>query len=92
MQHPDADIDSSLPWGIFATIGPAYSSEILPLALRPYLTAYTNMCFAIGQFISAGVLQGTLSRSDAWGYKIPFALQWLWPPFLLVAAYFMPER
>ena len=50
------------------------------------------MCFAIGQFISAGVLQGTLSRSDAWGYKIPFAIQWLWPPFLLVAAYFMPER
>ena len=49
------------------------------------------MCFAIGQFISAGVLQGTLSRSDAWGYKIPFALQWIWPPFLLVGAYFMPE-
>ncbi|KJK60842.1 MFS transporter sugar porter SP family protein [Aspergillus parasiticus SU-1] len=43
-----------IPWGIFATIGPAYSSELLPMALRSYLTAYTNMCFAIGQFISAG--------------------------------------
>jgi MFS transporter, SP family, general alpha glucoside:H+ symporter len=32
-----------LPWGVFATIAPAYSSEILPLSLRVYLTSYTNM-------------------------------------------------
>ncbi|CAJ2511697.1 Uu.00g073220.m01.CDS01 [Anthostomella pinea] len=36
-----------IPWGIFATIGPAYASEEMPLALRGYLTSYTNMCFAI---------------------------------------------
>jgi MFS transporter, SP family, general alpha glucoside:H+ symporter len=81
----------SLPWGIFATIGPAYASEILPLALRGYLTSYTNMCFAIGQFISAGVLKSFLNRPDSWSYKIPFALQWLWPPFLLLSGWFMPE-
>jgi SP family general alpha glucoside:H+ symporter-like MFS transporter len=32
-----------LPWGIFATIAPAYASEVLPLPLRVYLTSYTNM-------------------------------------------------
>ena len=32
-----------LPWGIFATIAPAYASEVLPLSLRVYLTSYTNM-------------------------------------------------
>jgi SP family general alpha glucoside:H+ symporter-like MFS transporter len=32
-----------LPWGVFATIAPAYSSEVLPLSLRVYLTSYTNM-------------------------------------------------
>lgn len=58
----------------------------------PYLTAYTNCCFAIGQFISAGVLQGALNRDDAWGYKIPFTVQLIWPPFLLLAGWFMPER
>ncbi|KAI0007893.1 general substrate transporter [Xylariaceae sp. FL0662B] len=80
-----------VPWGIFATIGPAYASEICPLPLRPYLTAYTNMCFAAGQLIGAGVLQSFLNRPDNWAWRIPFALQWMWPPFLLVAAIFMPE-
>ncbi|KAE8151579.1 general substrate transporter [Aspergillus avenaceus] len=80
-----------IPWGIFATIGPAYSSELLPMALRSYLTAYTNMCFAIGQFISAGVLQSLLSREDQWSYRIPYAVQWIWPAPLLVVGLFMPE-
>lgn len=78
-----------VPWGIFATIGPAYASELLPLALRPYLTAYTNMCFATGQLIGAGVLQSLIARDDQWSYRIPFAVQWIWPPFLIVAAVFM---
>lgn len=81
----------SVPWGIFATIGPAYASEICPMPLRGYLTAYTNMCFAIGQFIGAGVLQSLINRGDEWSFRIPFAIQWLWPPFLIVAAVFMPE-
>jgi SP family general alpha glucoside:H+ symporter-like MFS transporter len=38
-----------LPWGVFATIAPAYASEVLPLSLRVYLTSYTNMCFIIGR-------------------------------------------
>jgi SP family general alpha glucoside:H+ symporter-like MFS transporter len=60
-------------------------------AIRPYLTAYTNMCFAVGQFISAGVLQSLINRPDKWSYKIPYAIQWLWPAPLMVAAFFMPE-
>ncbi|KKK15250.1 hexose carrier protein [Aspergillus ochraceoroseus] len=80
-----------IPWGIFATLGPAYSSELLPMALRSYLTAYVNMCFAIGQFISAGVLQGLLPRPDEWSYRIIFAVQWLWPVPLFFIAFFMPE-
>lgn len=31
-------------WGVFATIGPAYASEIVPLQLRGYLTSYVNLC------------------------------------------------
>lgn len=80
-----------LPWGIFASSAPAYASEVLPLTLRVYLTSYTNMCFIIGQFIAAGVLAGLVDRTDEWGYRIPFALQWLWPVFLIPILSFAPE-
>ncbi|KAH8429920.1 uncharacterized protein LDX57_007593 [Aspergillus melleus] len=80
-----------IPWGVFATIGPAYSSELLPMALRPYLTSYTNMCFVIGQFISAGVLQSLLSRDNQWSWRIPYAVQWVWPAPLFFVAILMPE-
>lgn len=82
---------SSIPWGIFATIGPAYASELCPLPLRIYLTAYTNICFATGQLIGAGVLKSFINRNDDWAWRIPFALQWLWIPFLAAGAFFMPE-
>lgn len=29
-----------LPWGVFATLAPAYASEVCPMALRGYLTVY----------------------------------------------------
>jgi SP family general alpha glucoside:H+ symporter-like MFS transporter len=49
------------------------------------------MCFAIGQFIAAGVVQSMVHRSDEWSYRIPFAIQWIWPAPLMVIAWFMPE-
>lgn len=61
------------------------------MALRSYLTAYTNMCFAIGQFIGAGVLQSLLSRDNQWSYRIPYAIQWIWPVPLFFVSFFMPE-
>ncbi|KAJ5464404.1 uncharacterized protein N7458_000090 [Penicillium daleae] len=78
-------------WGIFATTAPAYASEVLPLQLRVYFTSWTNMCFIIGQFISGGVLRGLVSRQDQWGYRIPFAIQWFWPSFLIPLICFAPE-
>ncbi|KAM0279953.1 hypothetical protein ACHAQK_002146 [Fusarium lateritium] len=79
------------PWGILATTAPAYASEVLPTSLRTYMTSYTNMCFIIGQLISAGVLKGLSTRTDEWGYKIPFALQWIWPVFLIPLIWMSPE-
>lgn len=79
------------PWGILATTAPAYASEVLPTSLRTYMTSYTNMCFIMGQLISAGVLKGLSTRTDEWGYRIPFALQWLWPIFLIPLVYMAPE-
>lgn len=37
----------SIVWGVFTTMGPAYAAEVAPLALRGFLTAYVNLCWAV---------------------------------------------
>ncbi|KAM0714810.1 hypothetical protein Q7P37_009274 [Cladosporium fusiforme] len=81
----------NIPWGVFATTGPSYAAEVTPLAIRGYLTAYINLCWVIGQFLSALILNALVDNKTAWSYRIPFALQWIWPVPLALAAYFAPE-
>ncbi|KAK6825358.1 sugar transporter-like protein [Apiospora arundinis] len=69
----------------------AYAAEVCPVPLRHYLTAYVNLCWIMGGFISSGVLVGLVNRQDEWGYKIPFALQWIWPIPIGIGCYFAPE-
>jgi SP family general alpha glucoside:H+ symporter-like MFS transporter len=60
-----------IPWGVFATTGPAYASEVSPLALQGYLTVYINICWATGQFIAGGVVKGLVNNTTQWSYRIP---------------------
>lgn len=80
-----------VPWGVFATMAPAYASEVCPMALRGYLAVYVNLCWAFGQLISAGVQSGFSNGESRWSYRIPFAIQWAWPPALFVVLWFAPE-
>ncbi|WYZ43180.1 hypothetical protein EsH8_VI_000879 [Colletotrichum jinshuiense] len=80
-----------LSWGVFATLSPAYASEVCPTNLRGYMTTYVNLCWATGQLIAAGVLRGCLSIEGEMAYRIPFAIQWLWPVPLMVVSYLAPE-
>ncbi|KAI0151024.1 general substrate transporter [Pestalotiopsis sp. NC0098] len=80
-----------IPWGVFATMAPAYASEVCPMALRGYLTVYVNLCWALGQLISAGVQAGFSENDSEWSYRIPFAVQWVWPIPLFVILFFAPE-
>jgi SP family general alpha glucoside:H+ symporter-like MFS transporter len=80
-----------IPWGVFATMAPAYASEVCPMALRGYLTVYVNLCWAIGQLISAGVQAGFSEIESEWSYRIPFAIQWAWPIPLFIILWFAPE-
>lgn len=80
-----------IPWGVFQTLTTTYAAEVCPTHLRAHLTTYVNLCWVMGQFIASGVLRAMLSRNDVWGYKIPFALQWMWPVPLMIGIWLAPE-
>ena len=80
-----------IPWGAFQTLTTTYAAEVSPIVLRPYLTTYVNLCWVTGQFISAGILRGLLGRTDQWGWRIPYAIQWVWPVPIIIGVLFAPE-
>lgn len=80
-----------IPWGAFQTLTTTYAAEVSPIILRPYLTTYVNLCWVTGQFISTGVLRGLLGRTDEWGWRIPYAIQWIWPVPIIIGVLFAPE-
>ncbi|KAL2275480.1 hypothetical protein FJTKL_01990 [Diaporthe vaccinii] len=77
-----------IPWGVFATMAPAYASEVCPMALRGYLTVYVNLCW---ELISAGVQAGFSENTTEWSYRIPFAIQCVWPIPLFAILFLAPE-
>ncbi|RMZ86306.1 hypothetical protein DV736_g6469, partial [Chaetothyriales sp. CBS 134916] len=80
-----------LPLGAFLTLTTVYSAEIAPLALRPYLETYVNICWSIGKFLASGVLRSYTNDTTQWAYRVPWAVQWIWPPIIMIAALYAPE-
>ncbi|GIZ41751.1 hypothetical protein CKM354_000504600 [Cercospora kikuchii] len=85
------EILCGLPWGVFQTLTITYASEVCPIALRGYLTTYVNCCWGLGQLIAIGVIRSMFTRTDEWAYRIPYALQWMWPVPLIIGVFFAPE-
>ena len=86
-----AEILCGIPWGVFQTLTITYASEVCPVALRGYLTTYVNFCWGLGQVIGVGVIKSMINRTDQWAYRIPYALQWMWPVPLLIGVLCAPE-
>lgn len=80
-----------IPWGIFQTNTTAYAAEITPAALRGYLTAWVSMCWGSGSFLAAGVLYGSLQLPGDAAFRVPYGLQWVWIPPLLLVGFLAPE-
>lgn len=80
-----------IPWGVFQTLSTTYASEVVPTVLRPYVTAYVCMCWGAGILLSSGVVRATSTIAGNIAWRLPFALQWMWPVPLFFAAYFAPE-
>ncbi len=62
-----------------------------PVALRGYLTCFVNCCWGIGQVIGIGVIKSQVGNTSHWAWRMPYALQWMWPVPLLVGVFFAPE-
>jgi len=86
-----SEVLCGLSWGVFQTLSTTYAAEIMPVALRAYLTSNVNLCWLIGQIIGTGVLRGLINLQSQWSYRIPFALQWMWALPILVGVIFAPE-
>ncbi|OAA58500.1 Sugar/inositol transporter [Niveomyces insectorum RCEF 264] len=80
-----------IPWGIFSTMAPAFASEVVPLSLRSYLETWVVVCWGIGQYISYAILFSLNGWDNRWAYRIPFAIQWVWPVIIIPIAAFCPE-
>ncbi|BEI90853.1 uncharacterized protein CcaverHIS019_0309230 [Cutaneotrichosporon cavernicola] len=87
------EILCGLPWGAFQTICISYAAEVCPIALRGYLTCFVNCCWGIGQVIGIGVIKAQADRNDMghWSWRLPYALQWMWPVPLAIGVFFAPE-
>lgn len=55
------------------------------------MTSWVNICWVLGGLLSTGILRGLLNINSEWGYRIPFALQWLWPIPVVIATLLCPE-
>lgn len=80
-----------IPWGVFQTLPVAYAADVCPMVLRVYLTTYVNMCWVFGQLLASGVLRAFVNSKSEWAYKVPFAIQWVWPIPLIIGIYLAPE-
>ena len=45
----------------------------------------------MGQLLASGILKAFVSGDTEWSYRIPYAIQWIWPLPIAVIAYFAPE-
>lgn len=86
-----ADILCGLSWGIFQTLSTTYASEVMPVALRAYLTSNVNMCWLVGQIMGVGIIRGLVQNNSEWSYRIPFGLQWGFALSILIGVLFAPE-
>ncbi|KAK1138454.1 hypothetical protein N8T08_002510 [Aspergillus melleus] len=86
-----SQILEGIPWGIFIANAPAYCSEIVPMRLRAPATQMLQMFWAIGAIIVGGITYHYQSKPDSSSYRVPIALQWMFPTPLAILLFIAPE-
>ncbi|RDW68173.1 hypothetical protein BP6252_09569 [Coleophoma cylindrospora] len=80
-----------IPWGLFIANSPAYASEVVPIVLRGAVTGTLQMSWSIGGIIVAAASYGYNKRMDQWSWRVPAALQWIFPTPIILLLLFAPE-
>ena len=62
-----------------------------PPSVTASSTSLTNISWGLGQVVGIGVIKSMLNRQDQWSYRIPYSLQWMWIPGLLIGISLAPE-
>jgi len=86
-----AQLLEGLPWGVFIANAPAYCSEIVPIKLRAPATQMLQMFWAIGSIIVGAVAYVYAKKSGEEAYRVPIALQWMFPTPLAILIFCAPE-
>ncbi|KAG4444204.1 hypothetical protein IFR05_000301 [Cadophora sp. M221] len=86
-----AECLAGVAFGVFMSVAISYACEVCPVALRGYLTTWGNSCWGIGQLIAIAVIKSMFGRDDQWAYRIPYGLQWMWFPPLIIGIFCAPE-
>ncbi|KAE8140406.1 general substrate transporter [Aspergillus pseudotamarii] len=86
-----SQIMEGIPWGIFIANAPAYCAEIVPMRLRAPATQMLQMFWAIGSIIVGGITYHYQSKADSSAYRVPIALQWMFPTPLAILLFIAPE-
>ncbi|QDS71456.1 hypothetical protein FKW77_003885 [Venturia effusa] len=86
-----AQILEGIPWGIFIANAPAYCAEIVPMRLRAPATQMLQMFWAIGSIIVGGITYHYQSQRNSSAYRMPIALQWMFPTPLAILLFIAPE-
>jgi SP family general alpha glucoside:H+ symporter-like MFS transporter len=68
-----------LPWGVFQTLTTNYASDVCPTPIRAYVTAWSNVCWIIGQCLGAVTQRALVSNTTMLSIRIPLGLQWVFP-------------
>lgn len=68
-----------LPWGVFQTLTTNYASDVCPTPIRAYVTAWSNVCWIIGQCLGAVTQRALISNNTMLSIQIPLGLQWAFP-------------
>lgn len=80
-----------ISWGVFIANAPAYCSEIVPMRLRAPATQVLQMFWAIGSIIVGAVTYVYNPRLDPSAFRIPMAIQWMFPTPLAILIFLAPE-
>ncbi len=92
----------SMPWilagtllqgvfcGGFGTLASTYIADVCPPVISNVLTGLITCCWITGQLCSYGVLWLMVNVTGPSAYRIPIAMQWLFPIPVTIGCYYAP--